>query len=168
MTSDNAAAGVHEPPVFSARLRPHRSLTPHGRLAVVAAIGGTSLTVGTFFWGIGAWPVIGFMGLDVALVWLAFRLNERAARSSEEIRMTRDRLTVRKIAADGRAAETRFVPYWARLEIERRPQFGIVRMRIASHGNRLDVGGFLPLPEREGFASAFAAALATVRAMHAA
>ena len=46
------------------------------------ALGLISLAVGIGFVAIGAWPVFGFFGLDVALVYLAFRLNYRGARRS--------------------------------------------------------------------------------------
>jgi uncharacterized membrane protein len=103
------------------------------------------------------------MGLDVALVYVAFRLNYRSARASEAIAVTREALTIRKVAADGRSAEASFNPYWARLEIDRKPEIGIVRMCIASHGRRLDIAEFLALPEREPFARALSAALTQAR-----
>lgn len=166
MTADNPAppaALAGRAPVFSTVLTPYRSLGPRGFLAVMAAFGALSFTAGTIFWAIGAWPVIGFMGLDIALVYLAFRLNYRAARVCELIEVTRETLTVRKVDAKGRAAEAHFNPYWARLLVDRRPELGIVRMSITSHGKRLDIGEFLPLPQREPFARALAGALAEVR-----
>ena len=39
-----------------------------------------SLGAGILFVSLGAWPVCGFFGLDVALVYLAFRLSYRSAR----------------------------------------------------------------------------------------
>ena len=78
-------------------------------LALLALQGGLSLTIGTVFWVAGAWPVIGFMGLDVALVYIALRLNFRSARATEIISLTRDQLTIRRVDAHGRAAEFRSI-----------------------------------------------------------
>jgi uncharacterized membrane protein len=128
-------------------------------MAVVAV----SFTAGIAFWLIGAWPVVGFFGLDVLLIQQAFRLNYRAARAFEEVTVTRESLTVRKVSASGRVEEFGFNPYWARLEIDRRPDRLISRLRIASHGRRLDIGRFLGPNERESFSSAFSAALGKVR-----
>jgi uncharacterized membrane protein len=167
MTADNpapTAALAEEPPIFSTVLAPYRSLSPRGFLILMAAFGALSFTAGSIFWAIGAWPVIGFMGLDIALVYLAFRLNYRAGRVCELIEVTRETLTVRKVDADGRAAEARFNPYWARLLVDRKPELGIIRMSITSHGKRLDIGEFLPLPQREPLARALAGALAEARA----
>ena len=150
--------------IFSVVLRPHRSLTKRGFLVVIGIFGGFMLVTGAAFFAIGAWPVVGFMGLEIALVFAAFRLSFRSAHAAQEIRLTRHRLSVRETTASGLSTETNFNPYWARLEIARRPEYGIVAMRIASHGLRLEIGRFLPLPQREPVAAALTAALAEARA----
>ncbi|MEJ0011396.1 MAG: DUF2244 domain-containing protein [Bauldia sp.] len=161
MTSANAPA---EPPIYAATLRPHRSLGRRGLFALMAVLSAMSLTVGLIFWSIGAWPVPGFLGLDVLLVYAAFRLSYRQARAAEEIRLSRSALTVRRIAPDGTAAETGLNPYWARFEVDRHPEFGILGMAIAWQGHRLAIGRFLGAGEREKFAREFSAALAKARA----
>ena len=164
MASANNVPDSIEPPIFSAVLKPHRSLGRHGFFTVMAVLSAMSLMVGLIFWAIGAWPIPGFLGIDVALVYTAFRLSYRQARAAEEIRLSRSALTVRRIAADGSALETGLNPYWARLEVDRHPEFGILRMAIAWQGHRLAVGRFLGASERETFAREFAAALALARA----
>ena len=66
------------PGAFRALLTPHRSLGPTGFLVLMAALAGISFVTGLVFYLAGAWPVMGFFGLDVALVYLAFRLNYRS------------------------------------------------------------------------------------------
>ena len=113
----------------------------------------------------GAWPVVGFCGLDVLLIQLAFRLNYRDARACRGgPPHPRAPVGHPDITAAASARETGFNPYWARLEVERQPEIGVTALRIASHGVRLAVGAFLPPPERESFAAALSAALAKVRA----
>lgn len=163
MASANSTAAAIEPPLFSAVLTPHRSLGRRGFVLVMALIGAMSLTIGLVFWKLGAWPIPGFLGLDVVLLYAAFRLSYRQARAAEEIRLSRSALTVRRVSADGRSAETGLNPYWARLEIDRHPEFGILRMTLAWQDRRLAIGGFLPPPEREKFAREFGAALAAAR-----
>jgi uncharacterized membrane protein len=162
MTSGNAS-DPSEPPIFTAVLKPHRSLPPAGFMLVMLALVACSFTAGLAFWLMGAWPVVGFFGLDILLVQLAFRLNYRAARAEEEISLTRERLLVRKTAPSGRSVEIGLNPYWARLEIDRVPEVGVTRLRLASHGKRLDIAAFLGPRERESFAVAFQAALAEAR-----
>src|ERR1700756_4179306 len=95
MTQGNEQAD--EPPLFSAVVTPHRSLSASGFLIVMAAIGGLSFAAGLTFLILGAWPVFGFFGLDVLLVYLAFRINYRTARAYEEVTVTAAGLTVIKV-----------------------------------------------------------------------
>lgn len=160
MTSGN----LDDPPIFSAVLRPYRSLSPRGFVLVMLALVSCSFTAGLAFWSMGAWPVVGFFGLDILLVQLAFRANYRQARAFEEIAVFRDRMWVKRTTARGDTSTADFNPYWARIEVERHPEAGVTRVTIASHGKRLDVAGFLGPWERESFASALMAALAEARA----
>jgi uncharacterized membrane protein len=144
---------------------PHRSLRPRGFAMLMAVMAVMSSLTGIVFWRLGAWPVPGFMGLDVAALYVAFRLSYRQGQVAEEIRMTRSLLTVRRTAPDGRSASAGLNPYWARLEIDRHPEFGILRMAIAWQNHRLAVGSLIGPKERERFASEFTAALRLARAV---
>jgi uncharacterized membrane protein len=168
MSFANGTSGAGEatgPEIFAAVLRPHRSLDDRGFTVVMVALATLSFAVGTTFYLLGAWPVPGFLGLDVLAVYLAFRRSYRSARASEEIRVSRDRLIVRRVSANGRAWVTEVNPYWARLELHRWPPFGITQMAIASHGKAFPIGSFLGAKERERLAAALAAALAEARAV---
>lgn len=167
MTAATAALPLDEPPLFTATLKPYRSLSPRGFSILMAAIVVCAFAIGLAFWLAGAWPVVGFCGLEILLIQFAFRMNYRAARASEEIRLTRQHLSVRQTTARGLETETAFNPYWARLEVDRHPEFGVTNVRIASHGQRLDLGRFLGPREREDFATALGAALARARSQSA-
>ena len=67
----------------------------------------------------GAWPVFGFFGLDVLLVYWAFRLNYRSAKAYEQVTVTPSELTVRKVSHHGRVSEWTLNPLWVRLERDR-------------------------------------------------
>ena len=75
MTADNA--DELEPTIFSAMITPHRSLGRVGFLVLMAVFGAVSFVAGIAFLLMGAWPVFGFFGLDVVLLYWAFRLNYR-------------------------------------------------------------------------------------------
>src|ERR1700751_5272673 len=105
MSDGNAQAG--EPTLFSAVLTPHRSLGAAGFLAVMALVGGVGFAAGVVFYVIGAWPIVGFLGLDVLLIYLAFRANYRAATAYEQVTVTPSELTVRKVSHRGQVAEWR-------------------------------------------------------------
>ena len=87
MTADNDHAQElgQEPTIFSAVLTPNRSLSPKGFLIFMLVLGSLSFTIGLYFLSAGAWPIFGFMGLDVLLVYWAFRVNFRSARAYEVV-----------------------------------------------------------------------------------
>ena len=151
-----------ETPRFSAVLTPHRSLSPRGFLVLMAAICIVSVGTGVLFFMLGAWPVIGFMGLDVALIYLAFRLNFRALRRYETVDLTDDALTVTRVEPSGRSQAWTFNPYWVRLSLQ--PRIGrSTELSLASHGQRLVLASFLTDSEREDFALALSSALSEAR-----
>ena len=149
--------------IFEAVITPHRSLSRRGFCLVMASIGVVSFGAGAVFFMMGAWPVVGFLGLDVALVWWAFRANYRAARARETIRVTGSEIVVRRVSARGAVAEWRFNPYWTRLHVTRDEEAAVERVTFASHGRRLDVAGWLSPPEKADFAAALSGALAAAR-----
>jgi uncharacterized membrane protein len=152
-----------EPMIFSAVLTPHRSLGPTGFLIFMSVLGGLSFLSGMVFLLHGAWPVFGFFGLDVLLVYWAFRLNYRAARAYEEIRVTASELTLRKVSYHGHVTQWTLNPLWVRLDRDEHPEFGIERLYLVSRGRRLTVGGFLGPAEKASFATALSAALGEAR-----
>lgn len=162
--SHASAAPSGEVPLFTAVLRPYRSLSPRGFRILMSLIIGCTFSIGLAFWLLGAWPVVGFCGLDLLLIHQAFRLSFRQARAAEEIELTRDRLSIRRISKNGiLTEETGLNPYWARLEVDRHPDFGVTGVSVASHGQRFPLASFLGPREREEFANAFGAALARAR-----
>jgi uncharacterized membrane protein len=112
---------------------------------------------------LGAWPVAGFMGLDVALLYMAFKANFRAARAYEDVQVTPFELLVAKVSAQGQRAEWRFNPAFVRLEREEHEEFGTLRLALVSRGRSIEVAAFLGPGEKADFASALNRALAEAR-----
>ena len=165
MSLDNSSPdpGSPEPredaAIFSAVLTPHRSLSPTGFLIFMLVLGGISFVSGMVFLLAGAWPIFGFFGLDVLLVYWAFRSNYRTARAYEEVKVTASELTLRKVSHHGRISEWTLNPLWVRLDRDEHAEFGIERLYLVSRGRRLPVGGFLGPDEKASFAQALTAAL---------
>ncbi len=156
MSNDNAFA---DPKIFSAVITPHRSLTPRGFLILMLCLGGLSFVSGMAFVLMGAWPVFGFFGLDVLLVYVAFRANFRAARAYEEVTVTASELTVRKVNPRGTVREWTLNPLWVRLERIVHEEFGIERLFLVSRGRRLTIASALGPDEKASFARALSNAL---------
>ncbi|MCA0400037.1 MAG: DUF2244 domain-containing protein [Proteobacteria bacterium] len=146
-------------PFFSARLVAHRSLTPRGLAFVMGFVGAIGLAVSIPFFLMGAWPVAGFMGLDVALIYLAFRANNRAASAYEEILLSPVLLLVRSVSAKGALREMRFNPLWARLEREDHPEYGIERLALREGRRQVEIGACLGRAHRADLADALKKAL---------
>jgi uncharacterized membrane protein len=148
-----------DPPIFSAVLTPYRALGGHGFVVLMAAVGVVSVFAGLFFLILGAWPISGFFGLDVLLIYVAFRLNYRAARAYEEVSVTPSELLVRRIDHRGRAAEWSANPLWVRLDREVDEEYGVQRVFLVSHGHRHAIGSFLTPHEKASFAKALGSAI---------
>ncbi len=161
MPSDNHASA--DPEIFSAIITPHRSLSSTGFLIFMLCIGALSFASGVMFLLLGAWPVFGFLGLDVLLVYWAFRANYRSARAYEEVTVTATALTVRKVNQRGGARQWTLNPVWVRLDRIVHEEFGIERLVLVSHGKRLPIAGFLSPDEKASFAQALSSALGEAR-----
>ena len=142
---------------FSTSLRPHRSLPPVGFKWLIRAVILANLVIGLPMYLLGAWPVLGFAGLDVALLWWLFHRNYADARRSETLELTDRELVVTRVAPDGEREEHRLESYWLRVEQGE-------RLVLTSRGNRVVVGRFLAPTERRKVGKALQAALAAMRA----
>ncbi len=151
-------AGSIEELFFDARLRPHRSLSRHGFLVLMIAIAGAACLAGLACLLIGAWPVAGFLGLEVALVYHAFKINYRHGRLYETLRLTRGELTVARISHRGARKTWRFQPAWLQVLIDDPPGHDS-QLVLRSHGKSLSIGGFLTPGERAELAAALRRAL---------
>ncbi len=152
-----------EPTLFSAILTPYRSLGGPGFIVMMSLISALSFGAGVVFLLIGAWPVVGFLGLDVLLVYWAFKTNYRAALAYEQLTMTPSTLKVRKVSHRGEIAEWTLNPVWVRLDREVHEEFGIERLFLVSHGRRVSIAAFLGPREKAELATALSAALLEAR-----
>ena len=148
-----------EPELFSARLTPHRSLNRTGFVVLMAFLSAVSFIAGVAFWMMGAWPVFGFFGLDVLVIYWAFRINFRRALATEDIVVTASELRVRRVSHRGHIVEWVLNPLWVQFEQKSHAEFGIERLYLVSRGRRVSIGSFLGPDEKASFAKALLAAL---------
>ena len=148
------------PKTWRASLTPHRSLSREGFLILVTVIVGLNLTVGLFFYVIGAWPVVGYMGLDVALVWWAFSANFADARRAEHIEITAHELVLMRLSERQPPWEQRFLRRWVRVELEEDKERELIGpLYLQFRGRRTEIASFLGAHERQAFAQVLKAAL---------
>jgi uncharacterized membrane protein len=160
--SDLAPEAYSGGPEFDAILSPNRSLPNAGFIAVMAIFIGANMVFGVYFFLIGAWPVIGFCGLDVFLVWLAFKLSYRQGRLRERVRIAPGDMRVSRVLPSGHESRWRIEPFWARVVIDN-PASHEARIRVVSKGRSLVLASFLSPDERMTFGRALDKALARTR-----
>ena len=149
--------------LLEVRLVPHRSLT-HANFKVLMAVVALAGTASSLpFILVGAWPVAGFLGLDVLLLYAAFRANFRAARAYEDVVVTPMELRLAKVSAKGVRREFHFHPAWVRLNREEHEEFGVQRLSLRSRGRSVEVAGFLGPDAKAEFASGLSQALNEAR-----
>ena len=152
-----------EPVLFSALLTPHRSLNRTGFVVLMSFLSLVSFAAGVAFLIMGAWPVFGIFGLDVLAVYIAFKINFRRAKASEEISVTPSELRVRRTSHRGHVAEWVLNPLWVQLDQISHEEFGIERLYLVSRGRRMSIGSFLGPDEKASFANALRASLAAAK-----
>jgi uncharacterized membrane protein len=163
MTAGNDFEPHEQPELFSALLTPHRSLNRTGFVIVMGFVGIVSFAAGLAFLLMGAWPVLGFFGLDGLAIWWAFRVNFRRAGASEEILVTPSELRLRRTSHRGHVVEFVLNPLWVRLDQVVHEEYGIENLYLVSRGRSLAIASFLGPDEKASFAKALTAALQAAR-----
>ncbi|WP_119390241.1 DUF2244 domain-containing protein [Taklimakanibacter lacteus] len=152
------------PQNFSATLRPHRSLSRRGFVILMAVLIGLNFAAGTAFYMLGAWPIAPFMGLDVALVWWAFRKNYDDALKEERIEVTEHELVLKRFDHERQREELHFTRTWVKVELEEDKERDLIgSLYLRFKGQRTEIGRFLAAAERQRLARLLQGALAKPR-----
>ena len=161
--AQGSSAEAYDQALYTARLRPHRSLT-RAQAKVLVALVSVALAVLTLpFFLMGAWPIVGFLGFDALGLWLAFELSFRSARAYEDLRLTPLELLLAKVAPEGRRREWRFNPSWVRIDRSEHEEFGLQRLALVSHGRAVEFASFLGPDQKAEVARELSYALARAR-----
>jgi len=150
-------------PVFSAVIRPHRSLSPQGFRIVMVLVCLTSVVASLPFVIMGFWPVAGFFGLDFLGLYIAFRVSYRQGEAFELLELTPIRLLFRKVNPKGEVRDWQFNPLWTRLAREVDDEYGMQQLSLTSRNEHVVIARDLSPPERETLADALGRALADVK-----
>jgi uncharacterized membrane protein len=151
-------------PIFAATLTPHRSLSPRGKQVVIVLVSLLALVPGVLFYTLGAWPVIGFMGLDVLAIWIALTVSIRSGKAYEEIALWPGRLDVKRIDPKGHETTESFEPFAVRFVIDRDFNEQVTGLWLRELERRTVIGAFLSTEEKLSFSKAFGSALRKARA----
>ncbi|MEM1409634.1 MAG: DUF2244 domain-containing protein [Pseudomonadota bacterium] len=147
---------------FHALLYPNRSLTSDGFKRVLAIVIGVNIMNALIYLNVGAWPVALFCGVDILIVWIAFRISYAQGRRHERIMLTDDALWVSRVLPSGHETRWKLSPFWARVSIDR-PVEHETQLMVTEKGRTLILGSFLSPKERGELADALTAALTQLR-----
>jgi len=142
-----------KPLYFDAVLQPHRSLSAQAFKLMLIVVIAVNVVVAIVFVVQGAFPVAGFLGLDVLALWLAFRWNYRAAQVAEYVQIAPGAVHVAAVDKHGAATHWVVNPIWARVARDGR---GVL---IRAGAGQMRVGAFLSPKECDSFAEALNLAL---------
>jgi uncharacterized membrane protein len=146
------------PLLMDAELAPSQSLRPRTFLILFCILAAALACLSLVFVAQGLWPVAGFLGLDLLLVWIAFRISYRNARLREHVQVSAERVHVWREVPGKPTQHFVVSPTWARVELsgEGMDPRGL---RLTAGGRRLVLASFLSPPERRAFADALGQAL---------
>jgi len=143
---------------FEAVLVPHRSLGRRGLALVAGSLCLLSAGLSFGLWMVGAWPVIGFSGLEVLLaIWLICR-NADPAGASEMLLLTESGLRIVRTDRAGRRSERVLDGYWLRASLVERPG-RTPALLLQERGTVVEVGAALGEAEKLELATALGSAL---------
>lgn len=133
---------------------PYRSLSPKAFTVIMIILAMLMFTMGLGFFLAGAWPVIGFMGLELLVVWGAFKLNYRAAQRQEKLMADKKTFRIERISPNGEVDVDELPSPWlkAKLDPSEEPDESDRRQQkiiVSSHGKSAEVGSFLHPAEKK-------------------
>ena len=127
---------------------PYRSLSKKGFRYLMVFVATIFFTIGVFFWIIGAWPVFGFLGLDVVLLYYAFKINYKSGEIFENLKFFRKKLLVTRNFPSGKIQSWNLQPYWAKAEIlhENSHNHNLI---LKSKDKAIMIGSFLTFKDKK-------------------
>jgi uncharacterized membrane protein len=150
-------------PLFAATLTPNRSLGRRGLRIVVVALAVMASIPGMIFFSLGAWPIIGFLGLDVLLLWWALSSSLHESRRFEVVTLWPDQLELRQVAPGGEERVRRFNPFFVKLVIDRDIDERTTGLHLRTSDEDIEIGAFLNGDDKASFAKVFGTALKKAR-----
>ena len=130
-------------------IRPNRSMTAKGMMLFVFLVGLAIFLVAMRFVLLGAWIILPFAILEIALLGAGFWLYERASRYRETVQITRSSMQITQESVR-RKQTWQFNPHWVTVSLQLDPKdWYPSRLIIRSHGEQVEIGACLTNQERE-------------------
>ncbi|HJQ62790.1 MAG TPA: DUF2244 domain-containing protein [Burkholderiales bacterium] len=129
---------------FAFTARRNNSLSTSGRLLVFCFVFFVSVGIGLAFTLVfGAWPIMPFAGVEMLVLYLAFRYIERHAMDYERLAIAGDRVEV-EVLDGGRLSRFDCNRHWTRVVCDGKGG----RLALRSHGREVEIGRHLNQEQR--------------------
>jgi uncharacterized membrane protein len=152
-----------DPILFEAVSTPPAALSARGMRWLCALAAVAAAVPAVLFTLLGAWPVLGFLGVEVGLVLGLVALHRRQNRAKvERVMLAHGKLVIDR--NDGRGGQERaeLDAYWTQLTLEE-PAGGGAVLLASARGRSVEIGRFLAPAEKRDLADALDAALRSYR-----
>ena len=140
-------------------LWPYRSLSQRGFQILIAILAGLMTFIGLGFYLLGAWPVVGFLGLEIIIVWYAFKWNYRSGQLVETVFISPKQVDITRTDWRGRSKTICLDGVWIKAELDTKDKRRC-RLYLRQHANKMEIGAFLPSAEKPSLATALNEAFA--------
>ncbi len=136
-------AGAENAGAYTLTAKRNNSLSTSGRYLVFGFIFVVSFGISLAFAAFGAWPVLPFAGLEMLVLFLAFRYIDRRSDDYERLTLSGDKLLLERVER-GKFRQFEFNRYWAQVVCDAVGS----RLALRSHGREVEFGYYLTQEER--------------------
>ena len=133
--------------LYEISLYPYRSLNKTGFFILMFSLGFISFVAGIIFMIKGAWPVFGFFGLDVLLVYIFFKINFRSGKKKEILILTKNQLII-EFYNSKKISKTYYLDaHWLQIRLSKLKN-EMSKLKISSKNKSIIIGSFLRYQEK--------------------
>ena len=133
--------------LYEITLYPYRSLNKLGFFILMFILAFISFIAGIIFMLKGAWPVFGFFGLDVLLVYIFFKINFRSGKKKEILILTKNQLII-EFYNSKKISKTYYLDaHWLQIRLSKLKN-EMSKLKISSKNKSIIIGSFLRYQEK--------------------
>ncbi|ACT60787.1 DUF2244 domain-containing protein [Hirschia baltica] len=148
---------------MDAVLQPSRSLSDRGFVTLILILTGLSILTSLAFLPYGFFIIMGFLAIDLLILWLVFRANNKALSQKTFVQVNSEDLTVIHINPQGKKSSATLPTAFTRVGLTPHGHENKF-IRLSSSGHSYAIGRFLTPEERLSFVASLQDALQNARA----
>ncbi len=132
---------------FKVTFKPNSALNAVTKQRVIILLTVIPCVIGIAFCFFGAWPILPFVGLEIAALAYAFYYVNKHEADYESISIEGDSLLIEHCLGE-QVSQQLINPYWVKVVQHELPN-GELHLYLQTHGNEVEVGRYLTRNQRE-------------------